>query len=539
VGRLGQLMDNMRRMTCLGGALAALLCSTGTALAQKSGGVLKVYHRENPPSASILEESTASTTIPFMPIFNNLVLYDQQVAQNSSQTIGPDLAKSWSWNAEKTELTFRLQEGVKWHDGKPFTARDVVCTFDLLLDKAPQKLRRNPRRSWFTNVERVTAQGDSEVTLYLTHPQPSILGMLASGLMPIYPCHVSPAQMRSRPIGTGPFKLAQFSEFQYIRLVRNPDYWKKGRPYLDGIDFNIVNNPSAAILSFIAGRFDLTFPWEVTPEDRKLVMKDAPQAICETTSMNLSLNLLVNRTAAPFNNPDIRRALVLAIDRKAFIDTVSQGDNAVGGTMLPPPDGIWGLPPEMLNVVPGYSRDVEKNRAEARALMEKAGYGPDKRLKVKLTTRSVAIYRDPARLLQSQLRDIYIDADLEVVETSLWFARLGRKEYTLGVNATGNGIDDPDQTFFENFACKSSRNYTGYCNPEIEKLMEQQSVEPDAEKRRRLVGEIDVRLLADGARPPIMWARSTTCMQPQVKGFVNMVNSFYNGFRFEDVWLDR
>ena len=539
MGRLGQLMDNMRRMTCLGGALAALLCSTGTALAQKSGGVLKVYHRENPPSASILEESTASTTIPFMPIFNNLVLYDQQVAQNSSQTIGPDLAKSWSWNAEKTELTFRLQEGVKWHDGKSFTARDVVCTFDLLLDKAPQKLRRNPRRSWFTNVERVTAQGDSEVTLYLTHPQPSILGMLASGLMPIYPCHVSPAQMRSRPIGTGPFKLAQFSEFQYIRLVRNPDYWKKGRPYLDGIDFNIVNNPSAAILSFIAGRFDLTFPWEVTPEDRKLVMKDAPQAICETTSMNLSLNLLVNRTAAPFNNPDIRRALVLAIDRKAFIDTVSQGDNAVGGTMLPPPDGIWGLPPEMLNVVPGYSRDVEKNRAEARALMEKAGYGPDKRLKVKLTTRSVAIYRDPARLLQSQLRDIYIDADLEVVETSLWFARLGRKEYTLGVNATGNGIDDPDQTFFENFACKSSRNYTGYCNPEIEKLMEQQSVEPDAEKRRQLVGEIDVRLLADGARPPIMWARSTTCMQPQVKGFVNMVNSFYNGFRFEDVWLDR
>ena len=111
--------------------------------------------------------------------------------------------------------------------------------------------------------------------------------------------------------------------------------------------------------------------------------------------------------------------------------------------------------------------------------------------------------------------------------------------YTLGVNATGNGIDDPDQTFFENFACKSSRNYTGYCNPEIEKKMAQQSVEPDLQKRRQLVGEIDVRLLADGARPPIMWARSTTCMQPRVKGFVNMVNSFYNGFRFEDVWLDR
>jgi peptide/nickel transport system substrate-binding protein len=529
----------MRSMICLGGAVAALLCATGTALAQKSGGILKIYHRDNPPSASIHEEATASTVVPFMSVFNNLVLFDQQVAQNSAQTIVPDLAKSWKWNAAKTELTFELQDGVKWHDGKPFTARDVVCTFELLTDTAPQRLRRNPRASWYRNVERVTADSDTQATIHLRRPQPSLLVMLASGLSPIYPCHVSPGQMRARPIGTGPFKLAQFSEFQYIRLVRNPDYWKKGRPYLDGIDFNIVSNPSTAILSFIAGRFDLTFPWEVTPADHKLVKKDTPQAICETTSMNLNLNILVNRTVAPFDNADIRRALVLAIDRKSFVETISQGDDVIGGIMQPPPDGIWGLAPDTLSVVPGYGPDVENNRAEARALMEKAGYGPNKRLNVKLATRGVALYKDPAVLLQSQLKDIYIDAELEIVETSLWFTRLNRKEYTLGLNATGNGVDDPDQTYFENFACKSERNYTGYCNPEIEKLMEQQSVEPDVQKRRQIVGEIDVRLLADGARPPIMWARSTTCMQPRVKGYVNMVNSFYNGFRFEDVWLDR
>jgi len=135
----------MRFTICLGSAVIALLCTSGAALAQKSGGVLRVYHRENPPSASILEEATASTTIPFMPVFNNLVMYDQQVPQNSAETIVPDLAKSWAWNAEGTELTFQLHDGVKWHDGKPFSARDVVCTFDLLLDKAPQRLRRNPR----------------------------------------------------------------------------------------------------------------------------------------------------------------------------------------------------------------------------------------------------------------------------------------------------------------------------------------------------------------------------------------------------------
>jgi peptide/nickel transport system substrate-binding protein len=523
----------------LGGMIAAFLCASGPVLAQKSGGVLKVYHRDNPPSASIYEEATASTIVPFMPIFNNLVLFDQHVAQNSAQTIRPELAKSWTWSADGKDLTFLLQEGVRWHDGKPFTARDVVCSFNLLTDAAPQPLRRNPRASWYRNVERVTEDGDYQVTVHLRRPQPSLLSMLASGFSPIYPCHVSPAQMRSRPIGTGPFKLAQFNEFQYIRLARNPDYWKKGRPYLDGIDFNIVSNPTTAIVSFVAGRFDMTFPWEVTPEDLKTVKRDAPDALCETTSMNLNVNLLINSTRPPFDSADLRRAVSLAIDRKEFVDSITQGNSQVGGIMQPPPDGVWGLPADMLSVVPGYGPDVAKNREDARALMKKLGYGPDKHLRLKLSTRGVALYKDPADLLKKQLAPIYIDADIEVVETSLWFARLGRKEYTLGVNATGNGVDDPDQTFYENFSCKSERNYTGYCNPEIEKMFDAQSVEPDTKKRMDQVHEIDVRLLADGARPPIMWNRSTTCQQPYVKGYTNMVNSFYNGFRFEDVWLDR
>ena len=204
----------MRPLILLGGVLAALLYATFPVLAQKNGGVLRVYHRENPPNASILEEATISTVVPFMPLFSNLVVYDQQVAQNSLETIVPELATSWSWNANMTELTFKLREDVKWHDGRPFTSKDVLCTFDLLADKAPQRLRRNPRKSWFANVAFVTPQSDYEVTLHLSQPQPSILAMLASGYSPIYPCHVSPAQMRSRPVGTGPFKLAIFNEFQ-------------------------------------------------------------------------------------------------------------------------------------------------------------------------------------------------------------------------------------------------------------------------------------------------------------------------------------
>ena len=112
-------------------------------------------------------------------------------------------------------------------------------------------------------------------------------------------------------------------------------------------------------------------------------------------------------------------------------------------------------------------------------------------------------------------------------------------EVTIGLNTTGNGVDDPDQNFFENFSCKSERNYTGYCNPDIEKLFEAQSAETDIEKRRKIVWEADRKLLEDGARPVVMWNRAAICMQPYVKGYVPQVNSVYNGFRFEDVWLDR
>jgi len=517
--------------------LAGLMAAP--ALAQKSGGVLRMYHRDNPPSTSIHEEATNSTVIPFMSVFNNLVLYDQHVAQNSLQTIVPDLGESWAWNDDKTRLTFKLRQGVKWHDGKPFTAKDVQCTWDLLLGKTEPKLRKNPRLSWYGNLEKVSVNSDHEATFHLKRPQPSFLAMLASGFSPVYPCHVPANVMRTKPIGTGPFKLVEFKQNEYVKLARNTDYWKNDRPYLDGLEFTIVSNRSTAILGFVSGKFDMTFPWEVTVPLMKDVKNQAPQAICEMTSMNNSTNLIVNRDAPPFNDPELRRAMVLSMDRKAFVDVLNEGQADIGGVMLPPPAGVWGFPKDQLHSISGYGPDVRKNREEARAIMRKLGYGPDKRLTIKISTRNIPLYRDPAVLLIDQLKEIYIDAELDVVETNNWYGKVARKDYSVGMNTTGNGIDDPDQQFYENFACGSERNYTGYCNPDIEKLFDVQSRETDMAKRRQIVFEIDRKLLEDNARPIIMWNQAATCRQPRVQGYTAGVNSVYNGFRFEDVWLDK
>jgi peptide/nickel transport system substrate-binding protein len=532
-------MPHRRFAAGLAVAAALTLGTSGSGLAQKSGGILRIYHRDSPASMSIHEEGTIGVILPMMGVFNNLVVFDQNVPQNSAKSIVPELAASWSWNADYTALSFKLRDGVKWHDGKPFTAADVKCTFDLLTDQGKDKLRLNYRQSWWVNVKEATVENDHEATLHLKQPQPAVLAMLAAGYTPIYPCHVSPAQMRQHPIGTGPFRFVEYKPNQGIKLEKNPDYWKPGRPYLDGVEYTIIPNRSTAILAFIAGQFDMTFPYEVTFPLLKDIKAQAPQAICQSGPATESVGVLMNRTKPPFDNADIREAVALTLDRKSFIDILGQGEGDIGGALLPPPEGVWGMPTERLTTLPGYGGDVKQNREKARALMQKAGYGADKRLAVKLATRNLAVYRDPGAILLDQLKEIGIDGELDLTETANWVPRLIRKDFTLGLNVLGNAVDDPDVTFYQNYVSSSKRNYPGYNDPEFDKLVDQQSREVAPEKRKQLAWDADYRLQQGLGRPIIYHLRAATCWQPQLKGVTLMVNSQYNGWRMEDWWLDK
>ncbi|HYU12997.1 MAG TPA: ABC transporter substrate-binding protein [Stellaceae bacterium] len=520
------------------GAVLAVLTLANAALAQKQGGILKMYSPDSPASMSIHEEATVFAEGPMMGVFNNLVMYDQHVPQNSLQSIVPDLATGWSWSDEGTELTFPLREGVTWHDGKPFTARDVACTFDLLTEKSSEKLRVNPRKSWYRNVERVSTNGDYAVTFHLKRPQPAFLTALASGFSPIYPCHVPPRDMRQRPVGTGPFKFVEFKPNEYIKVVRNASYWKKDRPLLDGIEYTIIKNLSTAVLALISGKFDMTFPYSLTVPLLRDVKSQMPQASCEMGPVGLNRNLIVNRDKPPFDNPDLRRAMAMSLDRRAFIDILTEGEGDIGGVLQPPPAGLWGMPPDLLQTLPGYDPDVQKNRADARGLMQKLGYGSDNRLKIKVSVRDLPYLRDPAVILIDQLKQVFIDGELETTDTTNWFPKVMRKDYIVGLTGAGSG-PDPDQVLHLLYGCGGELNYNGYCSPEVDKLIDRQSIEADLEKRKQLVWAIERKLAEDGARPIIFYDRRATCWNPHVKGLTLMVNSLFNGWRMEDVWLDK
>ncbi len=523
-------------------AAAAILGATlmlPPAAAEQRGGTLRVYHRENPASASVHEEASIATIMPFMAVFNNLVVFNQHAERNDPADLTAELATEWRWSEDNRRLTFRLREGVRWHDGKPFTSADVKCTWDTIAGRRNAGWRKNPRRDWYANLQEVSTNGDFEVTFVLERPQPSFMAFLASGFSPVYPCHVDARVMRQKPIGTGPFRVVDFRPNNSIELARNEQYWRPNRPLLDGITYRIIRNRSTRILAFGAGEFDLTFSSDVSAPLMRDLANQAPSAICEFNHSNVVGQILMNREAAPFDNPDVRRAVALAIDRQAYVDILSEGRFGIGGAMLIPPAGVWGVSAEDLADagVDGYAGTLEQRREQARKLMQAAGYSAENPLRVKVSTRDIAIYRDPAVIMIDQLKPIFIEAELQTLDTAIWYTTLQRGNWVMAMNLNGAAIDDPDVILFENYACGGDRNYPRYCNRELQARFEEQSRTVDVAARKRLVREIDIALQRDVARPILYHSGGATCRYPHVRGITLAKNSIYNTWRLEDAWL--
>ena len=283
------------------------------------------------------------------------------------------------------------------------------------------------------------------------------------------------------------------------------------------------------MLGIIAGAFDLTTTGDITVPIMNDIASQAPQIVCTLGPTNVSANVLVNDKRPPFDSLKLRQAMSLALDREAFVTILSQGASTISGNMMPPPEGLWGMPKEKLETLTGYSGAIEERRVRARKIMEELGYSAQNKLILKVSTRDLAAYKDAAVIFVDQLNQLHFAAQLEIIESSVWFGRAARQDYWVALNLTGSSVDDPDSEY----------NYTKYCNPEVSRLPEAQSAETDVAKRREIVWEIERILNEDVARPIILHGRSAQCRQPYVKGHVRAANSIYSNWRHEQVWLDK
>jgi peptide/nickel transport system substrate-binding protein len=527
----------MKRRILLAGALAGLALCGGPAYAQKYGGTLNSLLSGNPPSLSLHEESTVWTTWPVTPGYNNLLLYDSLKASESLDSVVPELAESWQWSGDKRNLTFKLRQGVTFHDGKPFTSADVKYTFDLVRGATALKMKFSPRTLWYFNVEDIQTHGDREVTFKLKRPQPSLMAMLATGFSPVYPAHVPPAELRARIMGTGPFMLKEYQPERYVLLVRNPKYFVPGRPYLDSVRYDVVPKRETRLAALAAKQSDVDVPSETSKPFMEALKGMAPAIVYRATTRTEFMNVILNTNKAPFDNARLRQAVSLAFDRAAFAKSLYQGDLLLGGVMIPPPDGNWGLPPDQLARLPGYG-DAASGKERAREIMAELGYSAANPLRIKLVTRATAYYVDAAVWAIGELKSVWIEAELQQVDTAVLYGVFARRDFAVALFSTGAGADDPDVQLYENFGCGSQRNYSDYCNPELQKLYDRQSQTFDPGARAELVHEIDNRLVVDVARVVLGFRILYNAMWPYVKNLVPHQTHFSYG-RMQEVWLDK
>jgi peptide/nickel transport system substrate-binding protein len=533
----------MRRVARLSTAvlgLVLLLVSFSAAQAPKAGGWLNARLREDLPQGFALHEtSTISTMWPAMPCFNNLVLFDPLVNTHSADHVVGELAERWSWQDNYRNLVVFLRSGVTWHDGAPFGARDVKFTFDMLREArdAPARLRINPRRDWYANVEAVEVVDPHTVVFRLRRPQPSLLLMLASGFTPIYAAHVPPASYRTGCVGTGPYKLKEWRRGEFVEYVRNPAYFVKGRPYLDGLRYPIIPDRSLGTAALQVGRVDVSFPGDTTRPMFEKLKSGAPQLVVTQVGTGVVDHLFVNTQKPPFDNLKVRQAISRAIDRRGLIEAVYGGGATLGASMAPRPYGVWSLLDKDLRELQAPAPAAEM-KAQARKLLAEAGFSDAAPLRVKLLTRGLPAFADLAAFVVSELKAAGVAVDLAQIESAQWEPLKSRGDFSFGVDRTGIEPDDPDSNFYENYGCASVRNYARYCDDAVAKLIDRQSQELDRARRLALVQEIQRRLEASAVRPVLVWRLDYFAQWPHVKNLVPH-HSLYSWGRMQDVWLNK
>ena len=506
----------------------------------RPGGTLNVMLREDLSQGfAIHETATISTVFPSSPCFNNLVMFDPANPVESSDSVVPELAERWSWQDNYRNLVVFLRKAVRWHDGQPFTSRDVKFTFDMVrgAPDAQGKLRLNPRKDWYANIESIEAADPYTVVFHLKRPQPSLLLLLASGYSPIYAAHINPAEYRNTCVGTGPFKVKEWRKGEFLEYVKNPDYFIKDRPYLDGLKYIVIVERGTRTAALQSGQLDVAMPGETTKAAAEQMKKAVPQLVVTPVATSVTDNIIMNEKKPPFDNAKVRLAVSYAIDRGALIRVVHQGGAVPAVAMMPKPYGVWGLLDKDLATLPGYGKPADM-KDQARKLLVEAGYGPGKPLRVEMATRAIAVYVDMASFVINELKQVGIEASLKQVETAQWHPMATRGDYQIGANLTGLGVDDPDANFYENFACGSPRNYGFYCSEPVMKMIDQQSMELDPAKRLAQVVAIQKQLEQDAARPTLDVRLDYFTTWPHVKNMIPHHNIFNFG-RMQNVWREK
>lgn len=504
----------------------------------KRGGVLRYGITSRPPHFDVHQSGTINSLGCQGCMFDNLIRRDPR---DSGKTIIPDLAHSWQISKDGKTYTFFLRKDVLFHDGAELTAEDIKATYDRI-SKPPAGVSI-PRSILFSSVSEINVRDKYTVEFKLSEPRPSnfIMSGFASGWNVIFRKKtLEDNQYNLRRIvdipGTGPFKSKRRVENEVWVMERNPNYWNKEVPYLDGIEFyhGVPFSPElgSAVLS---GRTD--YARIVDPITARKA-KETPGMSSLNFYQSVIQGTWPNAKKKPFDDPRVRRAVHLAFERAVLVDvTKDVAPMMVGGFIYPFSE--FATPLDQLVKRPGYQDDPTAAIKEAKALMAASGYKGGAPLD--FLVRDVPTFKLWAQAIQAMLQQsLGLECKLRVVVESVWFDDIKSGNFDMAVGAVVSTLLDPSDYFNAWYKKDGPQNYSGWSNDEFNALMPQIDSEVDAAKRLALIRKAEDIMEREVPVFPICWEKINDVWYNYVKGH-NPKDYFgiYDVVRMDTMWLDK
>ena len=454
--RTKRLLRTLAVMGALAVVLAACTSDEG------SGGTLVAAQGAEPDR---LDPHLTSAFASFQILEN---VYDTLVQPGDDLTMEPALAESWEVSDDQLTWTFTLRENVTFHNGRDLVADDVVYSYERIMD--PDTGAANAFR--FASVESVTAPDDSTVVITLTRPTPNLLVNIGGfkGMAIIPQEIVDDGTIDTTPVGTGPFVFVSSSPDQGIELERNDDYWQDGLPLLDGVRFVQIPDATVKLTNLRTGEVD----WidSVPPQDLES-LADEESVVLERVPGGDYHYFALNQTREPFDNPDVRRAIAMAIDRPAIAEAAQFGAATANQTAIPE-GNFWHY-----DFAPYGVADVDG----ARALLDGAGV-TDLSIEFMVSSEFPETVTQ-AQVIASQLEPLGISVEISDVDFGTWLDRQGQGDFDAFMLSWIGNID-PDDFYYAQHHTEGGFNFQGYSNPEVDDLLDAARVETDDDARKAL-----------------------------------------------------
>ena len=517
----------------------------------KQGGFINMNQYADVRQRLIHQSSVLNMNMA--PLFNNLIEYNPETADQGD--LRCDLCESWELAEDGVTYTFHVHPDAKWWDGTPVTAKDVVFSLESMV--APDQFPALEGRSTSTHCNtglyydsgQSRAIDEKTVEVVTKFPTAGFFPAIANHTCVLIPEHVVVGQGIAQGgrdmdviVGSGPFKFVEYVKEVSVEYTRNEDYFKEGRPYIEGMKHFVMTDSGRVIAAFKTGQI-LTSNQSIdnlTVAEALQLDEDMDNLTMHWAGPISMMYIVMNTAKAPFDQPEVRKAVNLAINPQPIIDNISEGMYTKG---YPLPRGFWySLSDEEYDNLPGY-RDTggvkpQEDLAEAKRLL--ASVGMDGPFSITLHARNCCDYPDVVVLVKQQLEEaLGWDITIKVMESGAGFDAYWAGDYQFAVQGGSIFMNDPD-AIFARYIRGTIPQWTGggrgkYYAPEgLEALFDQQVKEPDQEKRKAIVHEMGRIAYEGSANPYIYWTDRHHGVEHRIKNF----NFTYQGSRWEHVWCD-